>query len=332
MPILHLANTYFEEEIATGRLLSPHIAIQQHPIFRKLEWIPFLYADPEDGVLVTTEPPESLFTHLPLYKRPHIELFSEKKPLAYERLVSWGASPSIATWAKKHHLAYSIPPWEVVCAVNSKEFSFKRAPKLKNSTLLYSLEEVLKWHALQKGPSVLKTCFGLSGRGHLLLPEHTGRIEAFTAPEFAKNRPVIAEPWVKRTLDFSTQWEILQSGEIDYIGMTLCINDSRGKYKETRVGDIPLPLHFEQHKETALIILKEMSALKFFGNVGIDAMIYENEEGKETLHPIVEINARKTMGWVALKIQERYFKKSTLSVAFSLTKKDLAVILTPWSY
>jgi predicted ATP-grasp superfamily ATP-dependent carboligase len=35
----------------------------------------------------------------------------------------------------------------------------------------------------------------------------------------------------------------------------------------------------------------------FRGNVGIDSMIYDGK-----LHPIVEINLRKTMGWVALKL------------------------------
>jgi hypothetical protein len=33
----------------------------------------------------------------------------------------------------------------------------------------------------------------------------------------------------------------------------------------------------------------------FRGNLGIDAMIYDQK-----LHPIVEINLRKTMGWLAL--------------------------------
>ena len=66
------------------------------------------------------------------------------------------------------------------------------------------------------------------------------------------------------------------------------------------------------HKEVATRALKKMAALGFFGNVGIDAMIW----GNDILHPIVEINARKTMGWIALQIAKRLFPNQTIQVSY----------------
>jgi hypothetical protein len=42
----------------------------------------------------------------------------------------------------------------------------------------------------------------------------------------------------------------------------------------------------------------------YCGHVGIDAFIYL-WEGKQRLHPIVEINGRKTMSWVALQMPKK---------------------------
>ena len=58
-----------------------------------------------------------------------------------------------------------------------------------------------------------------------------------------------------------------------------------------------------------------MLCLGYFGNVGIDAMVYRSENGPQ-LHPIVEINARKTMGFAALELQKRHFPNKTITLSF----------------
>lgn len=325
MSRLHLANTYFEEEMDKGLFSSSYTAILQNPIHHKLQWLPFLYANSEDQVIVTSPPPTSLFSSFPSFQTPEPLLFSENIPK--KPLVLWGSSPSAISWAKKHNLSDFFPSWDVVCHVNSKEFSYTNSPKLPGSALLYTFEEVSSWLSKQNGYSVLKTCFGLSGRGHLHLPEQNGRLFSFLEQEFKKNRPVIAEPWVNRILDFSTQWEILPLREINYLGTTICVNDPKGRYKETIIGDFQFPLGFEEHLRAAKNILSKMATLGYFGNVGFDAMVYENEKGQHALHPVVEINARKTMGWVALKIRNRHFPHQNINISFCLNKKEFAVIL-----
>jgi hypothetical protein len=80
--------------------------------------------------------------------------------------------------------------------------------------------------------------------------------------------------------------------------------------------------YLKEHCSYALNTLKKMHKMGFFGNVGLDAMVYE----KGILQPIVEINARKTMGWVALQIQKRLFSNQTIQVSY-VPKKDLPPLL-----
>lgn len=307
MPLLHIANTNFEWELAQNQPVSLIQAIEHHPISLQLQFLPLLYADPLDGIAVTALPgPEFTCTH-------RLHLLSDTS-FPYEHIESWGASPSTAAWAATQHIACRVPSKEIARKVNSKAFSFTHSPKLPGSALLHSGREVHEWCATVEGPKVLKTCFGFSGRGHLLLPCPPETLKRFIEKEFQQCHPIIGEPWVVRTLDFSTQWIIHPNQQITYLGETICVNSPRGQYLETQVGGaLQLPEHFlEKHKEIAFPILQKMATEGYFGNVGIDAMIYNHDR----LQPIVEINARKTMGYVALKLQQTRFPKQTISLSY----------------
>jgi hypothetical protein len=320
--VLHIANTNFEWELTQKQIPELITSLKRNPIFLQLQFLPFLYGAPDDLVAVTAEPPDVFWRELDRLgiKPPKLHLLSAPPPVQVE---SWGASRAVAAWAGHH---YAMPPWEVVRAVHSKEFSFTRSPKLPGSMLLRQEEEARAFFAVSKKPFVLKTCFGLSGQGHLIVGDavEEARVLQFLKAEWQQGLPVIAEPWVERMLDFSTQWELSQTGEITYLGATICENDAKGRYLQNKVGEITIP-HLEEHKRIARPILEEMIALGYFGNVGIDAMVYGVSH---TLHPIVEINARKTMGWVALEVQRRHFPHQTLTLSYA---KNSAVGLLPSS-
>ena len=80
-------------------------------------------------------------------------------------------------------------------------------------------------------------------------------------------------------------------------------------------------MKLEEHETFAQKVLSKIADVGYFGNVGIDAMIYEEENGEMKLHPVVEINARKTMGWVTLAIQQNHFPEKKMQLAFAKEKK-----------
>ena len=67
MPILHLANTSFELELAEESIPDISASIQSHPIFMQLQFLPLLYAGAEDGLAVTHPP-------IPSFERPQGEM------------------------------------------------------------------------------------------------------------------------------------------------------------------------------------------------------------------------------------------------------------------
>lgn len=282
----------------------------RNPIVHQLQFLPFLYKEPGDGVCVTDAPLQG----------PACYLLSDKE-LPFDQVESWGPSRAIENWAKQHHLLYPVPPWEVTIQVNSKAFSFQQIDPLPNGELLTSRSAVEAWVKKVEGPKVLKTCFGLSGQGHLLLPAAPDKIQRFVDRELSAARPLIGEPWVRRQLDFSTQWIIAPDQSIVYAGSTILLSDEKGEYAGNKVGDETVIFgsnlhHLEEHKKVVFPVLKKMASLGFFGNVGIDAMVW----GDGFLHPIVEINARKTMGWVAIQIAKRLFPNQTIQVSYGAAR------------
>lgn len=334
MPILHICNTNFEWELSQESPPPLAHAFDQHPVFLQLQFLPFLYANPEDSVLVTCTPPADFGKQLEKFniappKMHHIlsESFS-----AYDHIDSWGYSRKILDWAKEKKIPYSMPSWDIIKTINSKVFSFQACP-LPGGKLLYHEEDLRQWIKTQKREAVLKTPFGSSGRGHYFIQVEQEidwrAVLAFANKEWKEKRAVIGEPWVKRHLDFSTQWEISKEKKITKLGVTLCVNDLKGRHQSNEVGDLSLFFgnHLEkikEHEQFVEKVLLKIMDLGYFGNVGIDAMIYEKEDRSFHLHPIVEINARKTMGWTALEIRRKHFpeKQFRLSYVKSDEAKD----------
>ncbi|HSX25916.1 MAG TPA: hypothetical protein VLE89_02790 [Chlamydiales bacterium] len=278
MSLAHICNTFFEKELENP---SPRPLIdwlRSHPVVLQLQFLPLLYAAPNDLILVSD---------LPENPDPRLRLI-EPTQLPIE---TWGPSLAISRWAKQ-----PIPNWETIRTLNSKIFSFTQSPQLPGAALLTDAQEAAAWMAKTPGPKVLKTPFGTAGNGH---------IHNFNRPlQF----PLIGEPWVERLLDFSTQWK---DGEL--LGATIFENDAKGSYKNTLAGP-PEKLFgsylwaLEEHLNIARPLITHFPR----GHVGIDAFIYR-WEGKILLHPIVEINARKTMSWVALQMQQNRCLRFTYS-------------------
>jgi hypothetical protein len=305
--------------------------MERNPVHLQLQFLPYLYADPSDALAVSALPASAYAATLRQWSLPQLPLhqFEDSHIPSYTQIESWGASQAIHTWAIAHAQSYTMPSWNLIKEINAKSFSFIHSPRLPHAALLHNEEEARHWLLSFSGPKVLKTCYGLSGTGHLLIEPATPvqRILSWLTEEWKHARPVIAEPWVDRLLDFSTQWIITKENEIAYIGSTLCLNDARGKYIASQVGNESLLFgshqHFlEDHKAVAHKLLMQLSALGYVGNVGCDAMLYQDVRGL-ALHPIVEINARKTMGYASLLFQRKHFPGKTLTFRFGTDSEGL---------
>ena len=53
MSILHLCNTFFEWELSGQLPTTLERAFAKNPIFLQLQFLPLIYANPDEGILVT---------------------------------------------------------------------------------------------------------------------------------------------------------------------------------------------------------------------------------------------------------------------------------------
>ena len=132
----------------------------------------------------------------------------------------------------------------------------------------------------------------------------------------SKNGVLLAEPWVERSSDFSSQWHIEKSGSISFLGWTEMICSKGGSYLETLISDQKPPF-FDKHVKVATPLLEKIAGMGFFGPIGIDAFVFNGQ-----LHPVCEINPRKTMGLLALQLKEK-LHKSSLKMRYARGSKGL---------
>lgn len=317
MPPLFFTNTFFEEELISPTSLLPllkrkNVHFHLHYLSCLLEERPLLALPPEDGYL------EKLSKKgFPIQGYTLLKESLENIPIK-----SFAPSEALATFVKSKGGIYDMPPFSLIKNLHSKEHTFLNSSPLPKSTLLYNENELKNWWTKVPGPKVLKNFFGASGRGHFLSKRDLLDLAGATA--FLKSHPegVVAEPWKERVLDFSTQWEITKDKMLIYLGATLCHNSPRGVYRKTLVAEEELLFQkyqdlLQEHLSKAREFLIRACASGFFGPIGIDAMIY-TENKKTHLHPIVEVNARQTMGSIALALHKKLQWEKGLSFKYEL--------------
>lgn len=336
MLTLHLANTHVESEFFSPEILPLEKALLANRRLIQLQFLPLLYADEEDALLVTHLPSDEYVEELlslNLFKKIPSFMQIDERSVKQFKVQPWAASMQVEKWAKKRGFFYDEPPFEVVKKVNSKAFTFEHCPQLDSSKLVRNeeeLEEVLK---KRESKIVLKSCFGVAGRGHFFIEEDFDPIalKRFAEMQFSQDLPLIVEPWLLRVLDFSTQWKIGKDKNICYLGATRMGNSSRGTYLGTITGpeqELFASFHsyIEVHKTHALSLLEKIAGMGYYGYVGLDAFLYQ-EKGEIKLYPIVEMNARRTLGLAALEFQARFFKERILTLKFASFSKGKSSLI-----
>lgn len=339
MSTVYIANTNFEFELAEMPFPSLEQSLSLHPLCLQLQFLPLLYAQPQDKVAITALPshdylasllqlgwwPEGLPQLVPLHLH---------EPFQGKKCVSWGPSRLVQAWSQARHMPYVTPTnWEMIRLVNSKAFSF-RYSSLLGATLLANEQELTAWLHQLEGPKVLKTSFGLSGQGNRIIEQAlvTPQLLAFCQKEWLQGRALIGEPWLQRVCDFSTQWMIHPEGQIEEVGVTRFETDAQGAYQGTWAGPeellfAPYLPFLAQHRQMAEQVLNDMAARGFFGPVGIDALLYHCPRTQSiALYPIVEINGRQTMSLVALRLQQRLCPQQVVYLTFNQSAEGAALL------
>ncbi len=310
---VYLINTDFEETLSGDPVGLIH---------EQLQFLPLLYASPQDIVAVSYVPSSQemvSFARQPWrhgQSLPQLVLKEEEAPFYKKPLIYWGASQPLQDWARVRDMTVHFPDPSLLTKVCSKAYSF-RYTTLSEAALLFSPEDLVRWDRAFSGKKVLKTCFGYSGKGHHLFETLSQTTREFCEKEWNALRPVVGEPWLQKTRDFSSQWTIHEHGAWTLHGVTFFTTTKKGAYRSSyAIPDTAIPTELfsfvEEHLHYCQKVLRDLFQEGYFGPVGCDALLYRDTQGKHCLYPIVEINPRETLSKAALLMQQRFFSRMPL--------------------
>lgn len=317
MSRIFLGNFSFEHDLAAaGDTRAVHhsgsgLAAELAGSDRNWVWVSIAQTD--DVVLTAGEIAADDFSQMAELGLPiprFMEFAAESIPVHNARLVPWGWTEGVRTLGRARGWECVAPPSDVVREVNSRAFRFAierewniGLPGEDVASSLDELKSVLECPGNAPRGWLLKANFGMSGREARRgrgthLDENTRnwaqrRLESAGA--------IIFEPIVERVAEAGIQIEIPHSGEPALVGVTPLLVDRSGVYRGSRFAcPASETAAWQPAVETGLRLATRLQQLGYFGPLGIDAMQFRDDAGKIRLRPLQDLNARYTMGRLAL--------------------------------
>ena len=206
-----------------------------------------------------------------------------------------------------------------------------------------SLSTIENFEAQQIPNLLIKGPWGTSGRNQFLYKKDnmSGKLLEKRIKNMLKMaRSILIEPYLNKLCDFSIQAEVSASQKkYKILGITRFFTDKQRQYQGHKLNKIysDLPetvresiLRERDHKVSLIkkiyhaadFVLKKIIAENYSGPVGIDSLIFHDENKNIFAKPIVEINGRYTMGHCALALERKLHPQSEgLWLTNSLDKK-----------
>jgi hypothetical protein len=196
----------------------------------------------------------------------------------------------------------------VVARVNSKLWSHalevEMGWRLPGARVAHTPEELSEAaaHACPGAEDkwVVKSPYGFAARERVLGrgPRVEGAQGAWAFKRLARGEPLIFQPWLEVVREYGVVVEVAEDGAHRLLG----VSDLRTNGAGTGVGYMlarpPEPRRMRELEAAAAVVCERLRREGYGGPAGFDAL--EHAGG---LHPLLEVNARYTMGFVALAVE-----------------------------
>ncbi|MBK1834069.1 DUF455 family protein [Roseibacillus ishigakijimensis] len=342
-PHLHLFNPNCEAHAAAANQGKSYQADKAaRTLEEDLEALMLAMAHPDDVVLMRRPPGSAHLTRLheaglPLPEILPLAQVGDLKTRKIGGFRPWAWSPEASELFRPLSdipTGQSLFPWREALPAEqfSKILTGRAARQLgltDNESLVFEDFASARAHLhsrLPEEPLLLKSPLACAGRGQFPVTTTTALAQQEDWLHHILNTQgaVVIEPFCPRLLDFSALYDISRSGQVRFLSFTRLLTDARGHYLGTRVapkiGQIfpkactvafhqPLIATGEGHLSGPdfykKFLLRELPRLLpgYQGPVAIDAFFYQKEAERIRLRPIVEINARCSMGRIAHQLR-----------------------------
>ncbi|GAA3436022.1 hypothetical protein [Kutzneria kofuensis] len=196
-----------------------------------------------------------------------------------------------------------LPAASAVAEVNSKSWSNSLALELGlpgTGTVVRSVDELT---AAVDGTVVVKDPYGVSGRAMLEVAT-PGVLRAVVRTLSRRNRPIelLVQPKFEKRLDFSGHLAVFRDGSWEFLGVQAMNNRGfRHIGSAPASGELLDLVERTGYVDVLGSVAKAVSAAGYWGPVGVDSMVLADG----TVVPILEINARRSLGLLSLRLERR---------------------------
>lgn len=310
---IFVGNFDFEHELAASGW-NPSAALRRMSAERATSWISLA----DDGDLIWTPEPiaDEFWELLAKQGLPRVRGVVDLNSVAEipHEVMPWGWS----AWTRALSNTIVLPSNSAVSQGNSREWSFAieqelgvALPGAARLERLDDFPDVVRRSAGEWGEPladhgwVIKANYGMAARERLLGrgSRLTSAQQGWLSRRLAADGVVFFEPWLRRCAEVGIQWTLppFGSAEPRLEGLTPLLCDSQGGYRVSEFSlDTHIPREWQRAVEVCEQAAKRLQALGYFGPLGIDAAIYEDAAGRTCVRPLQDINARFTMGRLAL--------------------------------
>ena len=302
-----------------------------------LAFLPAGYAAPGDFVYMENPLPDNFIRScepLNLQVKPVTSQDFSSNPELFQHspVDLWGISPQSVHFFERLNaqwsLSLAIPPWNEELRFWGSRFASQQLlagllesiPEIEPDILpqFVSTIQAIEQQTVQSQDRLLvKSPYSSSGRGLIWLPP--GKLaqseRQIITGMLNKQKQVSIEKVLDKQLDFSMQFEITPAGETLFAGFSIFKTNDKGAYEKslldsqeqlekqiTKLIDRDLLV---QTQKTLTGMIQEKIAPYYSGIVGVDMLLYKSGNICR-LHPCVEINMRKNMGYLAIRMAEKH--------------------------
>jgi hypothetical protein len=312
-------------------------AARQMQMQKDLAYLPAWYAGPEDFVgieqALTRDFQQDIQTFSRMAKPVLLsELPENKADLYHQNIDLWGISPdSIYRFEKLselYQLRWQIPEWKEAYRLLGSRFTahtvlshlLRTIPDIEQEILpqfCSTTDEIEEYVVRKNEKCLVKSPYSSSGRGLVWLPpEKLAQSERqIISGMLKKQSRVSIEKSLDKQMDFSMHFAIDQDKVTRFAGYSIFQTNHKGVYQKSRLSSQDVleqaihalidPVLVSRVKNELIDNLQKHYAPHYTGTIGVDMLIYRSGNAYR-LHPCVEINMRKSMGYLAICLQNNY--------------------------
>lgn len=233
---------------------------------------------------------------------------SGRTPQAARLFTPWGWTRTAAEEGTRAGANVRPQDFELVARVNSKLWSHALEVELgwalPGARVVNTPEELSEAAACAcpgaEEKWVVKSPYGFAARERVLGrgPRVEGAQAAWAFKRLARGEPLIFQPWLAVVREYGVVVEVVADGAHQLLGVSDLQTNGAGTGVGYVLGRAPEPRRMKELEETAAVVCERLRAEGYRGPAGFDAL--EHAGG---LHPLLEVNARYTMGFVALAVE-----------------------------